>query len=109
MSAVLLFAVNVYATWSDTANLVADQLRRHLPSPDLLTAEQRLGAPDGYRSRLSDFINASERYFVSLIDAVVELIDHEGPGTNHDFIMVARSQVVLAIPLGEPGERPPPA
>jgi 3-mercaptopropionate dioxygenase len=40
----------VHATWSDTANLVADQLRRHLPSPDLLTAEQRLGAPEDYRS-----------------------------------------------------------
>src|SRR6266545_4997179 len=33
-----------------TARLVAEQLRRHLPSPDVLTAEQRLGSPDGYRS-----------------------------------------------------------
>ena len=29
--------------------IVADQLRRHLPAPDVLTAEQRLGSPDGYR------------------------------------------------------------
>ena len=36
--------------WSDSAQLVADQLRRHLPSPDVLSAEQRLGSPDGYRS-----------------------------------------------------------
>ena len=39
-----------HADWSDTAQLVADQLRRHLPGPDVLTAEQRLGSPDGYRS-----------------------------------------------------------
>jgi predicted metal-dependent enzyme (double-stranded beta helix superfamily) len=43
-------AVAAHANWSDTAQLVAEQLRRHLPSPDVLTAEQRLGSPDGYRS-----------------------------------------------------------
>jgi 3-mercaptopropionate dioxygenase len=43
-------AVTARASWSDTARLVAEQLRRHLPSPDVLTAEQRLGSPDGYRS-----------------------------------------------------------
>jgi 3-mercaptopropionate dioxygenase len=43
-------AVAAHASWSDTAQLVAEQLRRHLPSPDVLTAEQRLGSPDGYRS-----------------------------------------------------------
>jgi predicted metal-dependent enzyme (double-stranded beta helix superfamily) len=43
-------AVDVHASWSDTAQLVAEQLRRHLPGPDVLTAEQRLGSADGYRS-----------------------------------------------------------
>jgi predicted metal-dependent enzyme (double-stranded beta helix superfamily) len=43
-------AVTARATWSDTARLVAEQLRHHLPSPDVLTAEQRIGSPDGYRS-----------------------------------------------------------
>ena len=43
-------AVAAHADWSDTAQLVAEQLRRHLPTPDLLTAEERLGSPDGYRS-----------------------------------------------------------
>ena len=43
-------AVQTRASWSETALLVAGQLRRHLPTPDLLTAEQRLGSPDGYRS-----------------------------------------------------------
>ena len=36
--------------WAETSQLVAAQLRRHLPTPDVLTAEQRAGSPDGYRS-----------------------------------------------------------
>jgi predicted metal-dependent enzyme (double-stranded beta helix superfamily) len=43
-------AVDAHAGWSETAQLVAGRLRRHLPTPDVLTAEQRLGSPDGYRS-----------------------------------------------------------
>jgi predicted metal-dependent enzyme (double-stranded beta helix superfamily) len=43
-------AVAARASRSDTAQLVAQQLRQHLPSPNLLTAEQRFGSPDGYRS-----------------------------------------------------------
>ena len=43
-------AVDARAGWSDTARLVAEQLRGHLPGPEVLTAEQRLGSPDGYRS-----------------------------------------------------------
>jgi 3-mercaptopropionate dioxygenase len=43
-------AVDVHADWARTAQLVADQLREHLPGPDVLTPEQRLGSADGYRS-----------------------------------------------------------
>ncbi len=43
-------AVDTRADWSETARLVSGQLRRHLPTPDVLTDEQRLGSPEGYRS-----------------------------------------------------------
>jgi 3-mercaptopropionate dioxygenase len=43
-------AVAAHADWTATARLVADQVRQHLPTPDVLTAEQRLGSPDGYQS-----------------------------------------------------------
>jgi 3-mercaptopropionate dioxygenase len=43
-------AVAARADWQATAGLVAEQLRRHLPTPDVLTAEQRLGSPDTYQS-----------------------------------------------------------
>jgi predicted metal-dependent enzyme (double-stranded beta helix superfamily) len=41
-------AVQTPADWAATAQLVTEQLRRHLPSPDVLTAAQRLGSPDDY-------------------------------------------------------------
>ena len=55
---------------------------------------------DGYRSRVSDLLNASERDFISLTDCVVELVGHDGPGTHHDFIAVSRHHIVFAIPEG---------
>jgi len=45
-------AVSHQAGWAETADLVADQLRLHLPGPEILTAEQRYGDPAGYRCHL---------------------------------------------------------
>jgi predicted metal-dependent enzyme (double-stranded beta helix superfamily) len=42
--------VNKHADWQGTARLVAVELEQHLPSPDVLTAQQRIGDPDGHRS-----------------------------------------------------------
>src|SRR5918992_1880059 len=41
-------AVDSHADWTETAQLVAEELRRNLPTVDVLTAEQRLGSPDDY-------------------------------------------------------------
>ena len=41
-------AIAEHADWPTTAELVADQLRKYLPGPEVLTAEQRLGSPDDY-------------------------------------------------------------
>ena len=57
-------------------------------------------AADGYRSRLSDLLNAPERDFISLTDARVELLDG-GRATHHDFIAVHRQHIVFAVTLGE--------
>lgn len=42
-------AVGVHGGWRPTAQLVAERLRGCLPGPEVLTAEQRRGDPDGYR------------------------------------------------------------
>jgi len=44
-------AVTAYqGDWSQTGQAVADALRAHLPSPNMLSPQQRLGAPDHYCS-----------------------------------------------------------
>jgi predicted metal-dependent enzyme (double-stranded beta helix superfamily) len=40
------------AEWQQTAQLVASELRRHLPPPEILSAEQRVGDPETYKSHL---------------------------------------------------------
>jgi hypothetical protein len=61
-------------------------------------------ARDGYRSRVSDLLNAPERDFISLTDVTIEILDAEGPGSQHDFMAVSRRHIVFAIPLGEAAE-----
>jgi predicted metal-dependent enzyme (double-stranded beta helix superfamily) len=41
-----------HADWPRTAALAAAQLRAHLPGPEILTAAERAGDPDGYVSHL---------------------------------------------------------
>jgi 3-mercaptopropionate dioxygenase len=43
-------ATSQHADWQRTADLVATQLRRHLPAPDLLSAAEREGERDDYCS-----------------------------------------------------------
>jgi len=46
-------AVNTRADWKETAGLVAGELRRHLPSPEVvLTPEQRVGDPVTHQSHV---------------------------------------------------------
>jgi hypothetical protein len=54
---------------------------------------------DGYRSRLSDFLNSSDRDFISLTGVSMQALDEHGrPGdpVEHDFVTVARQHVILA-------------
>jgi 3-mercaptopropionate dioxygenase len=45
-------AVGERLNWRDTAQLVASALERNLPSPSILTAEQRAGDPESYKSEV---------------------------------------------------------
>lgn len=67
-------------------------------------------ARDGYRSRVSDVLNATERDFVSLTDVSVATLADPGAVAEHPFVIVARAQIVLAIPLTQTPEAstPPP-
>ena len=57
-------------------------------------------AADGYRSRLSDLLNAPERDFIALSDAIVQELDGARMIQQHEFIAVHRQHVVFAVSLG---------
>jgi hypothetical protein len=56
---------------------------------------------DGYRSRLTDYLNASERSFVALTDVDLEPLDGRGEPEHRDFLALSLSHVVLAMPAEE--------
>ena len=44
--------VGKHADWPETAEMVASALERHLPTPTILSAAQRRGDPDTYKSQV---------------------------------------------------------
>jgi hypothetical protein len=58
-------------------------------------------ARDGYRSRVSDVLNAAERDFLTLTDVELESLDG-GPVERHPFLVLARRHIVFVVsPSGE--------
>jgi hypothetical protein len=53
---------------------------------------------DGYRSRLTDYLNSSERTFIALTDVEVTSLDGSDPVRRHQFLALALAHVVLAMP-----------
>jgi hypothetical protein len=51
---------------------------------------------EGYRSRLSDYLNRGELAFIPLANAVITTIDAPGSPDEREFIAVARTHVHLA-------------
>ncbi len=59
---------------------------------------------EGYRSRLSDYLNHGEVVFIPLANAIVKPITGEGKEHVRDFIAVARVHVHLAYPASDNGD-----
>ena len=56
-------------------------------------------AANGFRSRVSDLLNATEREFISLTD--VELIPLDGgEAVRREFVAVSRQHIVFVTPMG---------
>ena len=53
-------------------------------------------ARDGYRSRVSDVLNASEREFITLTDVTVSPLEG-GPVELHQYLSLARRHIVFAV------------
>lgn len=54
---------------------------------------------EGYRSRISDMLNASERDFVALTDVTITSLDGLEPPREHAFMAIHRAHIVFAVPL----------
>jgi Family of unknown function (DUF6812) len=53
---------------------------------------------EGYRSRLSDFLNRGEMDFIPLANAEIAALDSASQGVQREFIAVARTHIHLAYP-----------
>jgi len=58
---------------------------------------------DGFRSRLTDYLNAAERSFLALTDVELRPLEGEREPARMPFLALALAHVVLAIPVDEPG------
>ena len=57
---------------------------------------------DGYRSRLTDYLNSSERLFIALTDVEVASLER-GSVERHAFLALSLQHVVLAMPVDQAG------
>jgi hypothetical protein len=60
-------------------------------------------ARDGYRSRVSDVLNASERDFLTLTEVTVAPLEG-GPVELHPYLTLARRHIVFAVSACETPE-----
>jgi hypothetical protein len=61
---------------------------------------------DGYRSRLTDYLNASEREFLALTDVEVTTLNGSARVEQRDFVALSLRHIVLAMPAAEAGVAP---
>ena len=54
---------------------------------------------EGYRSRLSDYVNQRDREFFSIQDAILTALDEPREVREMQFVMVARSHIRLIAPV----------
>jgi len=58
-------------------------------------------ARDGYRSRVSDVLNAVERDFITLTDVTVAPLEG-GPIELHEYLTLARRHIVFVVAAEDP-------
>ncbi len=56
---------------------------------------------DGYRSRLSDYLNTPEHSFLALTDVELTPLSGNGPAEQHRFLALSLHHIVFAVPLDQ--------
>ncbi len=57
--------------------------------------------PDGYRSRLSDYLNTPEHSFLALTDVELTPLSGSGSAEQHSFLALSLQHIVFAVPLDD--------
>lgn len=57
--------------------------------------------PDGYRSRLSDYLNTPEHSFLAVTDVELTPLSGSGEPEKHKFLALSLHHLVFAVPLDE--------
>jgi hypothetical protein len=67
----------------------------------------RLTLPrEGYRSRLTDYLNSADRAFLALTDVEIAPLDGDAPADSRPFLALSLRHVVMVTPQStdEPAE-----
>jgi hypothetical protein len=59
---------------------------------------------EGYRSRLSDYLNRQDQEFLFLVNAELIALDGSGRDWNSPVLMLARRHIRLVVPAGKDSE-----
>ena len=80
------------------------RLEQVIVETDRYRIEGKLTLPrEGYRSRLSDYVNQRDRDFFAFQDATLTPLAGDGAARTVPFLMVARRHVVTVTPDGGAG------
>ena len=72
---------------------------------DRYRIDGKLALPrEGYRSRLSDYVNQGDREFFPIVNATVSPLEGGAAVQEIGFVLVARRCVTLIVPSGGPDE-----
>jgi hypothetical protein len=83
---------------------VDHRLEKVTVETDRYRIEGKLTLPrEGYRSRLSDYVNQRDRDFFAFQDATMTPLSGDGEPRTVAFLMVARRHIVMVTPEGDDG------
>ena len=78
------------------------RLERVVVETDRYRVEGDVRLPqEGYRSRISDYINRPEQEFITLINVELRSIDGSGRDWDTPVLMLARRHIRLIVPTSE--------